>query len=208
MRRQGSRHSIVLSAGQSAQYVKRRALRRMLVAALGLVLLLAAAGLLVAAHSGTASSSSTGATRGTVSAVQPGSPDEVIVHSTVGSMAVIVTPHILTSDGSALPLEDVRPGDTALVHGNRVVDLSQTRVTLQGLVAVAPMPLSTTMIVQLRSGLQILVDLDSTTRINGLPANPRSPVLIVDADEVQLVGVFDSWLGEMTRTERIAYSTP
>jgi hypothetical protein len=139
--------------------------------------------------------------------VQTGSAHQVVVHSTAGPILTVLNPRILTSDGSTLPLADLRPGDAVAVQGDRMVDLSQSRVSVQGLVAVAPEPLSSAMIVQLRSGMQIVVDFSSTTRINGVPASRTSPLLIMDVDSIHLVGVFDAQLGEMTQTESIAYAT-
>jgi hypothetical protein len=181
--------------------------RRSLLGVLGLILLLAATSLLLANRSQSASPGATEAVRGTLAIVQTGSAHHVVVHSTAGPILTVLNPRILTSDGSTLPLADLRPGDAVAVQGDRMVDLSQSRVSVQGLVAVAPEPLSSAMIVQLRSGMQIVVDFASTTRINGVPASRTSPLLIMDVDSIHLVGVFDAQLGEMTQTESIAYAT-
>ena len=182
----------------------------MLVGALSLSFLVVAAGLVLAvrqqsvAHVPVAA----GAVRGTVAVVQTGSADEVVVHRVAGSMLTVSTPRLVASDGYTLNTGDVRRGDTVSVQGGRIMDLSQTRVSLQGLVAASPDPLSSTMIVQLKSGLQIVADLAPATRINGARTGSTSSLLIADADQVRLVGAFDARIGEMTRTESVAYSTP
>jgi hypothetical protein len=174
------------------------------------MLLIVAQGFMLAFPSkGSAPSRSiAGSPQGTVSSIQKGATDMVVVQHASDSVLTVGAPHILTSDGYSLDRDNVRLGDTVSVQNRQVVDLSRARVSLQGLVATALDPLSATMIVQLNSGVQIVVDLDAATRINGMPATPNSSLLIMDADLVQLVGVFDKQIGEMTQTESVVYSTP
>lgn len=178
--------------------------------ALGFPLVVVAAGLVIAAHGKAAAPRPlrVAAATGTVIALQTGGASRVVVRLSTSHLLAVSSPRILTSDGQLLSAANVRPGDTVDVQGDRVVDTSQTWTTLQGLVAAAPDPQGNTMIVQLSQGGQIIVDIDRSTQINGVPATSASALLIFDADRVQLRGLLDKQFGEMTQTVSIASSTP
>lgn len=152
--------------------------------------------------------SSVPASSGAGAVVQAASVRQVLVRRSDGSILVISRPRVVTADGYLLSPSSVRQGDAVRVQNDQIVDASQTRASLRGLVAAPPDTRTGTMTVQLPSGLQILADLGPGTRINGAGFSATSSGLVTEADQVELVGTFDTHLGEMTQTATVSISNP
>jgi hypothetical protein len=152
--------------------------------------------------------SSVPASSGAGAVVQAASVRQVLVRRSGGSILVVSRPRVVTADGYLLSPTSVRQGDAVRVQNEQIVDASQTRASLRGLVAAPPDLRTGTMTVQLPSGLQILADLGPGTRINGAGFSATSSGLVTEADQVELVGTFDKHLGEMTQTATVSLSSP
>jgi hypothetical protein len=129
--------------------------------------------------------------------------------NSVSSFA-IRSPHLLmTGDGIRLAAASVRPGDRLVVRANgRIEDTSQSSRRLSGVVAVEPYADDGPMIVQVGQSYDVVVDITSSTSINGSPATTSRRVTLGDADQVQVQGVLDRTLGEMTQTVVVTRNGP
>jgi hypothetical protein len=136
----------------------------------------------------------------------------ITIRSTENGLSsfAISPPHLLvTGDGIRLSASSVRPGDRLVLRSNgRIEDVSQRSLHLSGVVAVEPDADDGPMIVQVGQSYDVVVDIASSTSINGSPANSATRVTLGDADQVQLKGVVDGALGEMTQTVTITRSGP
>jgi hypothetical protein len=136
----------------------------------------------------------------------------VTIRSTGNSLKsfAISPPHLLvTGDDIKLAAASVRPGDTLILRANgQIEDTSQHSLHLTGVVAVEPDADDGPMIVQVGQSYDVVVDITSATSIDGSPANTVTRASLGDADQVELQGVLDSTLGEMTQTAAIMRSGP
>jgi hypothetical protein len=128
---------------------------------------------------------------------------------TMGGQVVTISAagkKLVTADGYSLALSSFRPGDTvSATPGEVLVNRSQSRVSLQGIVAISPDPDGDVMTVQLTPTRTVLVDIDARTRIDGQLPSVRSRMSIEQADQVRLKGILDTTLGEMTQTIAITH---
>ena len=141
----------------------------------------------------------------------------LISSSTVGAMQLrvgtvggqVVTVSVMgkkfaSADGYPLARSSFRLGDSVgMTAGAELVDRSQSRVSLHGIVAISPDPDGNVMAVQVTPTRTILVDIDSKTQINGHLPNVRSRMSVEEADQVQIVGILDTTLDEVTQTVAI-----
>lgn len=113
---------------------------------------------------------------------------------------------LVTADGFSLALSSFRPGDTLTASpGAALVNRSQSRVSLQGIVAISPDPDGNVMTVQLASARTVIVDIDAGTRVDGRLPSVHSRMSIQQADQVRIVGILDTTLGEMTQTLAVTH---
>jgi hypothetical protein len=139
---------------------------------------------------------------GTVVSVRSQGAGQLLIRARGGNVVTLAMAgkRLLTQDGQALALPDVRTGDAVVVlTGHVVVDTSQARTSAQGIVAIGPDPDGDTLTVQLTPTRTVLVDIKSQTRINGQLPSVTSRMSILDSDQVRLVGILDERLDEMTR---------
>jgi hypothetical protein len=139
---------------------------------------------------------------GTVVSVRSQGASQLLIRARGGNVVTLAMAgkRLLTQDGQALALPDVRTGDAVVVRtGNVVVDTSQARTSVRGIVAIGPDPRGDTLTVQLTPTRTVLVDIKPQTRINGQLPSVTSRMSILDSDQVRVVGILDERLDEMTR---------
>ena len=116
---------------------------------------------------------------------------------------------MVTRDGRALPLTSILPGDVLVAQTDqRIEDSSQASVSLDGIVASAPDPEGTSMILQVGSTRAIVVDIAAGTRITTTAHRATDSTIIMDSDQVRVRGLLDTALGEMTQTDAIVRVGP
>jgi hypothetical protein len=123
--------------------------------------------------------------------------------------------HITTGDGRALQPADIYEGDLVTVSTKRLVqDVSQRVQDMKGIVSDAPQETNDPIVVQISgsstssSRLAIVVDTDSRTRYSDRSHETSRVTQLQDADILQLHGVYDRALGEMTHTDSISRLGP
>jgi hypothetical protein len=128
---------------------------------------------------------------------------------TVGDQVVTISAagkKLVTADGHLLTWSSLRPGDALSgTAGMILVDKSQTWANVQGIVAISPDPDGNVMTVQLTPARTILITMDNNTRIDGQLPSVRSHMSIEEADQVRVVGILDTTLGEMTQTIAVTH---
>ena len=116
---------------------------------------------------------------------------------------------IISRDGHKLALASIRPGDTLQTAPHHSIkDLSQAWVTLAGVVAYVPGFDSDLLVVQVAPSRMITVDVDPDTHLSDTHQPPANRVVISDADQIQMDGLLDGSLGEMTQTAKIVRVGP
>lgn len=124
-------------------------------------------------------------------------------------VAVPAGAHVSTRDGRALRPTSILAGDTlALRAGGRVEDTSQVETDLHGVVAHLPAVQGDPMVILVQPSRGVLVDLESAQGVQS--SSPPPPYLsgIEEADLVQVRGVLDETLGEMTQTDSVVRRGP
>jgi hypothetical protein len=103
----------------------------------------------------------------------------------------------------------MRQGDeVTTTRAGNVVDRSQRRATLLGLVSFSPGPLGHTMVVVIRQLRGVVVDFDAQTRYTDRSRETSSPEQIEEGDLVTVHGLLDAGLGEITATDSMARLAP
>jgi hypothetical protein len=116
---------------------------------------------------------------------------------------------LTTLDGHTLLAASIRPGDEVSVAENGDVDdRSQQQSSLSGIVATGLEASSGPMIVQVKGGKDIIVDIASSTQVRSNKNTSLAADLVSTADPVMLSGVLDFRLGEMTQTELMIVTQP
>jgi hypothetical protein len=150
---------------------------------------------------------------GTVIAIRRSGPQTIMVargqEGKLVRMMAAPGVHLVSADGHTLAANNVRLGDrlSTETHG-QIVDRSQRRVKVRGLVAIGPASAGDTMVVSFAPSESVVIDLDKDTHYTDRSHETSSPTQIEDADVVQLQGVLDAQLGEMTQTQQIVRLGP
>jgi len=111
---------------------------------------------------------------------------------------------VLTQDGHILQVGSLRPGDQLVSRPDgRIEDVSQVQTAISGVVSTAPEPGGGSLIVLIGGSRDIVVDLNRGTQIVDEKNANISPLALEETDLVQVHGVLDRALGEMTQTERV-----
>ncbi|MBV9282165.1 MAG: hypothetical protein JOZ41_18955 [Chloroflexi bacterium] len=150
---------------------------------------------------------------GTAVVIRPQGADTLIALRVRSGQLVSLTLdaawHVATRDGRALSPARIRPGDQVVVRADRrMEDTSQRMADLKGIVAYALDPAEGALVVAVDRSLSIVADVDGHTRFKDLVEGQSSLETLEDADMVQLHGVFDDRLGEMTQTQTITRVGP
>lgn len=171
------------------------------------LLLSAAAALLLtvrgsAAHNAPAAQAATGK----VIQVQGRS---ALLETASGAVLPVPLTHAMTADGHTLAASDLRPGDRLTVTaGHAVRDDSQVVERVRGLIAVGPASARDPLVVQLGPSWSIVADTTSSTRYTDLSHRTQTAGQLIDSDQVDLRGIYDTALGEMTQTVSITRLGP
>lgn len=116
---------------------------------------------------------------------------------------------IITRDAHPIPASAIRPGDTITVQGRGwVKDLSQATENVRGVVVVGSVEANDPIIVQSGGSMAILADTGTRTQYSDPSHQTSSVAQLEDGDLVQLRGIVDSELGEMTRTDGVSRLGP
>lgn len=129
-----------------------------------------------------------------------------------GSVALLTlgkSAHVTTGDGRTLQASDIRLGDRLTVkNGTQIQDLSQRVASMRGIISVAPLDMAEPMVLQITPSLTISVDTGSQTHYADSSHETSMVSQLEDADILQIHGVYDSALGEMTWTDQISRLGP
>ncbi len=127
-----------------------------------------------------------------------------LVNDTIGFHSVITG-----ADGQALQVASLRAGDRIIVSGGQVKqDISQQVTTLRGIVSLVSNESEGAMALQVAHSQDVLLDTDPHTGYTDRSHETSTLPQVQEGDEVQVRGVYDRTLGEMTQTLSVSRLGP
>jgi hypothetical protein len=136
----------------------------------------------------------------------------VVFHVNGGSISETLlgpSQRVVTRDGSRLPFQSVRPGDLLLWRANgEIEDTSQLVTDLRGIVSNPLDPGGNALVLLADDRRSIVVDLGSRTRYVDHSGKTASPADLEQADSIDVHGILDLSLGEITQTDTVTRMAP
>lgn len=136
---------------------------------------------------------------------------DLIVRTDKNALTYLAGKHaqFITHDGRALDPADIRLGDRLAVQKDgRIQDMSQQIVNVRGIVSLASTGTGDSMIVQVDHSWSVVVDTAGSTHYVDRSHETSEVAEVQDSDMVQVRGVYDSTLGEMTQTRSLTRLGP
>jgi len=136
----------------------------------------------------------------------------LVLHSSGTAMRETLvgpTQRIVSRDGSRLSLQSVRPGDSLVWRADgEIEDTSQVVTDLKGIVSNPPDPGGNTLILLTDDRRSIVVDIGSRTRYVDDSRKTQSAADLEQADLINVYGILDQALGEITQTKTMTRTAP
>ncbi|GAC1468864.1 MAG: hypothetical protein PVSMB7_17360 [Chloroflexota bacterium] len=164
-------------------------------------------------HTAAPYEASTSHLSGVVAAIHQGRMQTVITVRTLHGSLVTMTPgsasYSIAADGRALDVRAIRVGDHLSQDSlGTVQDVSLSVVTLRGIVSVAPLQATDPITFQSQNAWAIIADAGPHTRYSDASRQTSTWDQLQDSDVIELQGLYDSAIGEMTKVQHVTRLGP